>query len=88
MVYKSLNGLAPDYLVNLYTKVWEKHTRNLRSVTNDDLAVPFAKTNYFQKSFSVEGAYIWNSLPTDVKQIQNINTFNLSLRSHLLKDDS
>ena len=88
MVYKSLNGLAPDYLANLFTKISEKHSRNLRSVTNDDLAVPFAKTNYFQKSFSVEGANIWNSLPTDIKQIQNINTFKLSLRSHLLNDDS
>ena len=88
MVYKSLNGLAPDYFANLFTKISEKHSRNLRSVANDDLAVPFAKTNYFQKSFSVEGANIWNSLLTDIRRIQNINTFKLSLRSHLLKEDS
>ena len=56
LVYKSLNGLAPEYLSQLFTKTSEMHSRNLRSVDNDELRVPFARTNYFAKSFSVEGA--------------------------------
>ena len=47
MVYKTMNGLAPEYLQNLFTKTSEMHSRNLRSVENDDLRVPFARTNYF-----------------------------------------
>ena len=53
LVYKSINGLAPEYLSQLFTKTSELHTRNLRSVNNDELRVPFARTNYFAKSFSV-----------------------------------
>ena len=84
LVYKSLNGLAPEYLSQLFTKTSELHTRNLRSVNNDELRVPFARTNYFEKSFSVEGAKQWNALPIKIRQISNINTFKTNLRLHLL----
>ena len=56
LVYKSLNGLVPEYLSQLFTKTSEMHSRNLRSADNDKLRVPFARTKYFAKSFSVEGA--------------------------------
>ena len=35
MVYKALNGLAPEYISDVFTKVSESHVRNLRSVDND-----------------------------------------------------
>ena len=57
--YKSLNGHAPEYLSQLFTKISEMHSRNLRSVDKDELKVPFARTNYFAKSFSVEGVVVW-----------------------------
>ena len=84
LVYKSLNGLAPEYLSQLFTKTSEMHSRNLRSVDNDELRVPFARTNYFAKSFSVESAKQWNTLPIHLRQISNINTFKTNLRVHLL----
>ena len=84
MVYKTLNGLAPEYLQNLFTKTSEMHSRNLQSVENDDLRVPFARTNYFLKSFSVEGSKQWNSLPTELRQIQTLQSFKSALRSYLL----
>ena len=45
MIYKTLNGHAPEYLLDMFTKASEMYNRNLRSVTNDDLRVPFARTN-------------------------------------------
>ena len=56
LVYKSLNGLASEYLSQLFTKTSEMYCRNLRSVDNDELRVPFVRTDYFAKSFSVEDA--------------------------------
>ena len=88
MIYKTLNGHAPEYLIDLFIKASEMYSRNLRSVTNDDLRVPFARTNYFSKSFSIEGAKRWNSLPTDIKQIKTLHSFKTSLRSHLFNSDS
>ena len=75
LVYKSLNELSQEYLSHLFTKTSELHSRNLRSVDNDELRVPFARTNYFAKSFSVKGANQWNALPFKIRQISNINTF-------------
>ena len=80
MVYKTLNGLAPKYLQNLFTKTSEMHSRNLRSVENDDLRVPFARTNYLLKSFSVEGSKQRNSLPTELRQIQTLQSFKSALK--------
>ena len=88
MIFKTLNGPAPKYLLDLFTKASEMHGRNLRSVTYDDLRVPIARTNYFSKSFSIEGAKQWNSLPTDIKQIKTLHSFKTSLRSHLFNTDS
>ena len=82
LVYKSLNGQAPEYLSQSFTKTSELHSRNLRSVDNDELRVPFA--NYFAKSFSVEGGKQWNALPIKIRQISNINTFKTNLRLHVL----
>ena len=87
MMYKTLNGHASEYLHDLFTKVSEMYSRNLRSVTNIDLRVPFARTNYFSKSFSIEEAKQWNSLPTDIKQIKSLHSFKTSLRSHLFNSD-
>ena len=84
LAYKSLNGLAPEYLSQLFTKTSELHSRNSRSVDNDEMRVPFARTNYFSKSFSVEGANQWNALPIKIRQISNINTFKTNQRMHLL----
>ena len=84
LVYKSFNGHAPEYLSQLFTKFYEMQSRNLRSVDKDELKVPFARTNYFAKSFSVEGAKLWNALPIHLRQISNINTFKTNLRVHLL----
>ena len=44
MVYKALNGLAPEYISDVFTKVSESHMRNLRSVDNDLLRVPCSRT--------------------------------------------
>ena len=83
-VYKSLNGHAPEYLSQLFTNFFELHSRYLRSVDKDKLNLPFAWTNYFAKSFSDEGAKLWNALPIHLRQFSNINTFKTNLRVHLL----
>ena len=42
MVFKALNGLAPEYLSDLFIRNSESHLRALRN-TNTDLQVPKKK---------------------------------------------
>ena len=72
----------------MLTKTSEIHSRSLRSGDNDKLRVPFARTNYFAKPLSVEGAEQWNVILVDIRQTSNIRSFKTALRSHLLHSKS
>ena len=60
MVYKALNGLAPDYLAQMFAERSRITNCTLRD-TGDKLALPQARTNYLKDSFSYSGAVLWNS---------------------------
>ena len=46
MIYKCLNNLAPNYLVNLFKYVSETHSYVTRNVTDDYLALPAVSSLY------------------------------------------
>ena len=60
--------------------------RNLRSVDNDLLRVPSSRTSYYDNSFTISSAKLWNDLPLDIRDISVLNTFKNTLKAHLLKD--
>ena len=64
MMFKALNGQTPS----MFTKTAEIHNRHLRSVANAQLRVPFSRTTYFENSFIVNGAKLWNSLPNELRE--------------------
>ena len=41
LIYKALNGMAPEYVQDLFSKSSEIHNRNLRSVENDMLRIQY-----------------------------------------------
>ena len=59
MVYKSLNGLAPDYLKSMFTNRSAISTYSLRNCEGK-LAVPLPHSNFLKNSFSYSGAVLWN----------------------------
>ena len=82
MVYKSLNGLAPDYLRPMLIDRSSVTNYSLRD-TEGKLAVPKAKprTNYLKNSFSYNGAVLsvfWNSLSTELRKTNNLSEFKSS----------
>ena len=81
MMYKAFNGQTPTYITEMFTKVSEIHNRNLRSIDR----VPFAKTAYFENSFSVSGAKLWNSLPIETRGISDMNSFKNAIKLYLLR---
>ena len=69
MVYKSLNGLAPNYL---FSKLITSY--NLRD-SDDKLAIPLPRTNHYKNSFGYSGAVLWNSLPSAARQTTPLTDF-------------
>ncbi|CAB3999982.1 RNA-directed DNA polymerase from transposon X-element, partial [Paramuricea clavata] len=78
MVYKSLNGLAPDYMHSMFVNRDSVNPYSLRN-TENKLAVPKPRTNYLKNSFSYSGAVLWNSLPIGLRQANNLINFRSGL---------
>ena len=74
MVYKSLNGLPPDYLSNIFVDRSSITNYALRD-TNNKLALPQPRTNYLKSIFSYNGAVLWNSLSTQFRQASTLHKF-------------
>ena len=73
MVYKSLNGLTPDYLSSKFD-CSSVSNYSLRD-TEGKLAIPQPHTIYMKNSFSYSGAVLWNSLPIELWQADSLNAF-------------
>ena len=75
MVYKSLNGLAPNYLFSKFIQRSDViASYNLRDSYNK-LAIPLPRTNYYKNSFGYSGAVLWNSLPSAARQATSLTNF-------------
>ena len=74
MVCKSVNGFAPQYMSNLFTRNSARSSRSLRN-TKTDLRLPKKTYANGQKSFWYRGAKLWNSLPAETKQATSIAVF-------------
>ena len=71
VVYKSLNGLTPDYLSSKFVGHSSVSNYSLRD-TEGKLAIPQPHKNYMKNSFSYSGAVLWNSLPIDLQQADSL----------------
>ena len=84
MVYKSLNCLAPDYMSSKF--ILRSDLLNSYSLKDSEnkLAVPLLRTNYYRNSFCYSGAVLWNNLPTDVRQAKSLTGFRKLLSLSLI----
>ena len=84
LMYKTLNNFAPDYLPERFIKISETHDRYLRSADSGLLKVPYSRTRYYDNSFTVTRAKMWNSLPLNIRQSPSLGSFKGRIKSHLL----
>ena len=83
LMFKCLNNLAPEYLSNLLKYTHELHPHNTRHASNWNLNIPKPKTSTFMNSFSYQGPLIWNTLPTNIRDSNNIQTFKTHLKEYV-----
>ena len=58
---------------------------NLRDSENK-LAIPLPRTNYYKNSFGYSRAVLWNSLPSAARQATSLNNFRRLLTGFNLVD--
>ena len=79
MVYRSLNHLAPSYMTEMFQTTGQTNTRQTRSVTRNDLALPSGKhKNIFINSFAYSGAKLWNKLDLVTRNKPSLDSFKHS----------
>ena len=83
LVYKAVNGLAPDYMCALFIPISNISTRTTRSNEKGDLYVPKAQTNVFKNSIAVNGAHIWNELDPIIRNTNSLSAFNTTYIHHV-----
>ena len=81
LIYKSLNGLAPQYLKDV---LFEYHpVRELRSSGHALLSVPKSRIAVGSRAFCVYGPKLWNTLPLSIRQAQSVTAFKEGLKTYL-----
>ena len=85
MMFKSVNGLAPEYLQSLFSQRCSVY--NLRD-SEGKLTLPKPSTNYLKYSFSYSGAMSWNNMLKSVKSAVSVNHFKQLIKKVALADIS
>lgn len=82
LTYKALHGLAPTYLSDLVLPYIP--TRTLRSQDAGLLIVPrISKQTAGGRAFSYRAPFLWNGLPTNVRDADSVSTFKSLLKTYL-----
>ena len=84
MAFKCMNGLAPGYLSDQFTKRSSISTRKTRN--SQLLNIPLFKTATGQRTFYYRMVSLWNALPQNIKLSQSLAHFKNLMRKRLLMD--
>ena len=85
-MFKSLNGLAPVYLHELFR---ERHTDYDLRDSFRKLKLPRPLTEYLKRRFGYSGALLWNSLPESIRAIsRSLGQFKRKINRTLETFDS
>ena len=75
LMHTIYNKTAPERLVDLFSLVSSSTSYNLRGA-NSKFIIPRPNTECLKKSFSYNGALIWNSLPPEMRDVQSYSYFH------------
>lgn len=79
--YKVVQGNAPKYLA-LPLRTTE---RKIRSSSCSTFTQRKNKTNFGERGFSASGPFLWNRLPVNIKEAENIASFKSLLKAWLFE---
>ena len=90
LVFKTIYGLASDYITSLISSVLEPGRAGLRSesgvVRLNTRFLPAPKTKFYGgRAFGHVAPVLWNALPDTVRSAVTIQSFRSRLKTHLFK---
>ncbi|XP_048580104.1 uncharacterized protein LOC116603374 isoform X1 [Nematostella vectensis] len=80
-MFKVLHDMAPNCLTDLFSLKKNITNYNLRG-SSTSLQLPLPKTEFMKKSFSYDGAKLWNSLPEASRDCTSLSSFVRELEAH------
>ena len=84
LVYKAMNGIGSQYLRDLISPYCP--IRSIRSKSKNLLQVQSSQTvTYRTRIFGVAAVTLWNSLPLDVRDAENLETFKRLLKTNFFR---
>ena len=87
MVYKTLHGLAPPYMSNVINYSRNQYHTLRAELNNDVTNQSIPRTEFRKRTFSYIGMQYWNSIPIDLRSINNIGYFKQKLKRFLMSLD-
>ena len=73
IMFKCMSSKSPAYLSELFSSPSSHY--NTRSVSSSQLNLPPNRSSYGQKSFSFMGAALWRSLPQNIRDTTDFNSY-------------
>ena len=83
LVFKCVNGLAPDYLGKYLIKRSAVHKKNTRGCNN--FVLPRCRLSMGQRAFYFPGLREWNVLADNIKNTKDIDSFERTLFNNTKK---
>lgn len=81
-MYKYECGLLPSGFDNKYEKNQDVHNYNTRQAAL--YHIPKSRTNRFKTGMLCRGPIIWNSLPSNIRQVQPLSLFKSQIKKFFL----
>lgn len=83
LFYKIINTQRPSYIVQSFQFLADSNNYSTRSVATKLLTVPLHHTTSFEKSFQICTVRLWNSLPSEIRNLQNLSLFKSEVVRYL-----
>ena len=89
MMYKALNGIAPEYLSSMFNYISTTHNRQTRQATAGQLALPPVCNGHdiecFKLSFAYNGVKLWNNIDVQIRNSMNVQIFKQQYKGTYFK---
>ena len=72
IIFKCLHQSNSNIISENFIYANDTHLYSTKYASNNNLHVPKPHTNYMKRSISYRGVMCWNSLPSDIKALENL----------------
>ena len=80
LVFKCLHNLAPQYLCDLIERY--EPQRSLRSANKNIVVEKPGKQRIGDRAFKAAGPKVWNELPDSIRNLNELSSFKVALKTH------